>query len=125
MGLLPHIKGNVGFIFTNEDLSIVRDVLSEYHVAAPTRVGAIAPEPVVIPAGPTGQDPKQTGFFQALNIATKIARGAIEIINEVTLMQPGDKVGPSECALLNMLSISPFSYGLEPRLIYEKGQTFD
>lgn len=32
--------------------------------------------------------------------------------NEVNLIKMGDKVGASEATLLNMLNISPFSYGL-------------
>jgi large subunit ribosomal protein LP0 len=123
--LLPHIKGNVGFIFTKDmDLKDIRDLLLEHKVAAPARVGAIAPDVVVIPAGPTGLDAQKTSFFQALNIQTKIARGAIEIVNPVKLLQPEDKVGPSEAALLNMLGISPFSYGLVPRQVYDSGSCY-
>ena len=32
--------------------------------------------------------------------------------NEVHLLKPGDKVGASDATLLNMLKVSPFSYGL-------------
>ena len=32
--------------------------------------------------------------------------------NDVNLINTGDKVGASEATLLNMLNISPFSYGL-------------
>eukprot|EP00730_Choanoeca_flexa_P008097 TRINITY_DN12440_c3_g1_i1.p2 TRINITY_DN12440_c3_g1~~TRINITY_DN12440_c3_g1_i1.p2 ORF type:complete len:326 (+),score=113.59 TRINITY_DN12440_c3_g1_i1:37-978(+) len=122
--LLPHIKGNCGLIFTNLDAVSVRDVLQEHRVAAPARVGAIAPEPIIVPAGPTGQDAQKTSFFQALNIPTKIARGAIEIMSEVRLLETGERVGPSESALLNMLGISPFAYGLELTQVYEEGTCF-
>merc|ERR1712070_1121776 len=66
--LLPHIVGNVGLIFTKGKLDGVRDMLLNYKVAAPARVGAIAPEVVVIPKGPTPLDAQKTSFFQALNI---------------------------------------------------------
>jgi len=36
--LLPHIKGNIGFVFTDGDLIEVRDKLLENKVAAPARV---------------------------------------------------------------------------------------
>lgn len=112
--LLPHIKGNVGFVFTKGDLAEVRDKLLESKVRAPARAGAIAPLPVVIPAQNTGLGPEKTSFFQALSIPTKISKGTIEIINDVPILKPGDKVGASEATLLNMLNISPFSYGLNP-----------
>ena len=30
--LLPHVKGNVGFVFTDEDLKDIRDTLEENKV---------------------------------------------------------------------------------------------
>lgn len=122
--LLNHIKGNVGFVFTKGDLVEVRDKLLQSKVRAPARAGAIAPLPVVIPAQNTGLGPEKTSFFQALSIPTKISKGTIEIINDVPILKPGDKVGASEATLLNMLNISPFSYGLIINQVYDSGSIF-
>lgn len=122
--LLPHIRGNIGFVFTNGDLIEVRDRLLENKVAAPARAGAISPVDVIVPAQNTGLGPEKTSFFQALAIPTKISRGTIEIINDVKLLKPGDKVGASESTLLNMLKISPFTYGLEIEQVYDQGTVF-
>ncbi|KAF3484182.1 ribosomal protein P0 [Arthroderma uncinatum] len=123
--LLPFVKGNVGFIFTNEDLKMVREKILSNRVAAPARAGAIAPVDVFIPAGNTGMEPGKTSFFQALGVPTKIARGTIEITSELRLVEATTKVGPSEATLLNMLNISPFTYGMSVAQIYDNGQTFD
>jgi len=122
--LLPYIKNNVGFVFTKEDLCDIRDKLLESKVRAPARAGAIAPLPVIIPAQNTGLGPEKTSFFQALSIPTKISKGTIEIINDVPILKPGDKVGASEATLLNMLNISPFSYGLIVKQVYDSGSIF-
>jgi len=122
--LLPHIKGNVGFVFTKGDLAEIRDKLTESKVRAPARAGAIAPLSVIIPAQNTGLGPEKTSFFQALSIPTKISKGTIEIINDVPILKPGDKVGASEATLLNMLNISPFSYGLQIVQVYDSGSIF-
>merc|ERR1711994_1183713 len=37
----------------------------------------------------------------------------------------GDKVGMSEATLLNMLGISPFTYGLVVTKVYDSGSIFD
>lgn len=123
--LLPHIRGNVGFVFTRGDLVEVRDKLLENKVRAPARAGAIAPCPVIIPAQNTGLGPEKTSFFQALSIPTKISKGTIEIINDVHILKEGDKVGASEATLLNMLNISPFSYGLLVQMVYDSGTIFE
>jgi large subunit ribosomal protein LP0 len=111
--LLEFMEGNVGMIFTDVDPKKVRDVLDEFAEPAPARVGAIAPIDVVVPAGPTGCDPGQTSYFQSMQIATKIQKGQIEIINDVHLLRPGDKVGASEASLLQTMNIRPFVYKLK------------
>lgn len=123
--LLPRVRGNIGFVFTNGNLAELREVIESNRVPAPARVGSIAPCDVTVPAGPTGCDPGQTSFFQALQIATKIQKGQIEIISDVLLVTEGDKVGNSEAALLQKLNINPFSYGLVLVLVYDNGSIFD
>lgn len=122
--LLPHVKGNVGFIFTNGELKTIRDKILDNKVAAPARAGAVAPLDVYVPAGNTGMEPGKTSFFQALGVPTKIARGTIEITSDLKLVERGSKVGASEATLLNMLNISPFTYGMKIQQVYEEGQTF-
>ena len=121
---LPFVKGNVGFVFTNSDLKEIRDKILANKVAAPARAGALAPADVWVPAGNTGMEPGKTSFFQALGVPTKIARGTIEITTDLKLVEAGTKVGPSEATLLNMLNISPFTYGMGISQVYDEGQTF-
>ncbi|PYH50070.1 60S ribosomal protein uL10 [Aspergillus saccharolyticus JOP 1030-1] len=122
--LLPFVKGNVGFIFTSGDLKATKEKILANRVAAPARAGAVAPGDVWIPAGNTGMEPGKTSFFQALGVPTKIARGTIEITTDLKLVEAGAKVGPSEATLLNMLNISPFTYGMTIAQVYDQGQTF-
>lgn len=122
--LLPFIRGNVGLVFTKNDLTDVRDKIVNNRVAAPAKAGAIAPLPVILPAQNTGLGPEKTSFFQALAIPTKITKGTIEILNDVNLIKEGDKVGASEATLLNMLKISPFTYGLVIQQVYDSGTVF-
>ncbi|KAF2739259.1 60S acidic ribosomal protein P0 [Polyplosphaeria fusca] len=123
--LLPHVKGNVGFVFTNAELKETRDKILSNRVAAPARAGAVAPGDVFVPAGNTGMEPGKTSFFQALGVPTKIARGTIEITSDLKLIEAGNKVGASEATLLNLLNISPFTYGMGISQIYDNGQTFE
>jgi len=123
--IVPHINGNVGFVFTNGDMASVRDVIVSNRVPAPARVGSVAPVDVFVEPGPTGCDPGQTSWFQALNIPTKINRGQIEMISRVHLVHEGEKVGNSEAALLQKLNIKPFDYGLLVTQVYDNGEVFD
>lgn len=122
--VLPYIRGNVGFVFTKEDLAEVRDMLLANKVPASARAGGLAPCDVMVPAQNTGLGPEKTSFFQALGITTKISRGTIEILSDVQLIKAGDKVGASEATLLNMLNISPFTFGLHILQVYDNGSIY-
>lgn len=122
--LLPLIKGNIGFVFTKGELSEIRKIIQSNRVEAPAKTGAISPCKVVVPAQNTGLEPTQTSFFQALNIQTKITRGQIEIVQDVNLVEEGQKVGASEANLLAKLNIKPFSYGLVLGQVYDHGSVY-
>lgn len=122
--LLPHVRGNIGFVFTSGELKEIRDIITANKVAAPARAGAFAPLDVSIPGGNTGMEPGKTSFFQALGIPTKIARGTIEIVSDVKVVTAGTRVGTSEATLLNMLNISPFTYGMTVVQIFDSGNSF-
>ncbi|KPA80976.1 putative 60S acidic ribosomal subunit protein [Leptomonas pyrrhocoris] len=118
------LSGNTGLVFTNNDVQEITAVLDAHRVKAPARVGAIAPCDVVVPAGNTGMEPTQTSFFQALNIATKIAKGMVEIVTEKKVLSTGDKVDNSTATLLQKLNISPFYYQVEVLTVFDRGVLF-
>jgi large subunit ribosomal protein LP0 len=120
----PKLSGNMGFVFTNDSLVDIRDIILANRVPAPARAGAIAPVDVSIPKGPTGCDPGQTSFFQTLQIPSKIVKGQIEITSDIGLIKAGEKVGASEAALLTKLNIRPFSYGLVIQEVFDNGSFF-
>jgi len=122
--LMPLVVGNIGFVFTSEDLSEVRDILLSNKKEAPAKAGAIAPLDVFVPPGNTGMGPEKTSFFQALAIPTKITKGTIEILSEIHLVHKDEKVGASEASLLQMLNIRPFHYGLAVTAVYDDGSIF-
>lgn len=123
--ILPYVRGNIGFVFAKDDMSFVAKKITELKVAAPAKAGIIAPSDVTVPAGPTGMEPTQTSFLQALNIPSKITRGQVEIISDVALIKKGQKVGASESNLLAKLDIKPFAYGLIIKTVYENGTIYD
>jgi len=119
------LKLNTGMIFTNDNLQDIKSMVTENVVQAPAKVNSVAPCDVMIPAGNTGLEPGQTSFFQALNIHTKITKGTIEILNDVTVVKKDERVGPSAATLLQKLGMKPFYYGLVMKKVYDKGSMYD
>jgi len=124
--MLEMVEGNIGFVFcpNNVEVSAVREEITSERVQTAAKAGVEAPDDVVVPAGPTGQDPSQTSFFQALDIPTKINRGQVEIVSDVKLVTKGEKVNRSAAELLVMLNIKPFYYGITVHHIYANGDVF-
>jgi len=85
----------------------------------------IAPSSVTIKPGPTGLDPKQTAFFQTLQIQTKIVKAQIDIITEKEIITTGDKITQTQAVLLDKLKIYPFVYKMEVRKVLQDGSLFD
>lgn len=122
--LVKLLKGNLGIIFTNHDLTDIKDIIERHAREAPARVGSLAQCDVWIRAGPTGLDPKQTGFFQNLQIPTKIVKTQIEISADKQIIVEGEKVGSNEAALLQKLNINPFSYKLKVAHVFDNGNVY-
>merc|ERR1711972_193724 len=120
------VNGNMGFIFaTNCTLDDIRNVLKKFRLPAAAKTGQVSMVNLSLPAGPTGMDPSQTNFFQALNIGTKIVKGQIELSSEFQILKTGEKVNPSTAVLLQKLSIRPFEYGMEVLKVYQDSSVFD
>merc|ERR1711988_557380 len=94
---------------------------SENHQLRPV----LAPKDVSVSVGPTGLDPKQTGFFQTLQIQTKIMKGQIEIVTEKQVIFTGERITSTQAALLDKLKIYPFSYKMEVKKVLQDGSMFD
>lgn len=123
--ILTQLRGNTSIIFAKGDLLEVKAALDSQVREAPARVGSIAPKDVTIKAGPTGIDPAQTSFFQKLNIATKIVKAKIEIINDFQIITEGDKVTPGQSALLDKLKIRPFEFKMTVKRVMMDGNLFE
>lgn len=122
--LIPLCEGYLGLIFCNDHLSEIKTLLKGFMCNKGAKIGAISPCEVNIEAGPTGLDPKQTAFFQALNIQTKIVKTQIEIMSKTKILNKGQKIGASECALLDKLGIRPFLFEVEPKMVYDNGVVY-
>jgi len=124
--MLDMVQGNIGFVFVpmDQDVGKIREEITSERVQTAAKAGILAPDDVIVPAGPTGQDPSQTSFFQALDIPTKINRGQVEIVSDVKLVTKGEKVNRSAAELLVMLNIKPFYYGITVHHIYQNGDVF-
>lgn len=60
-----------------------------------------------------------------MNIATKIVKAKIEIINDFQIITAGDKVTPGQAALLDKLKIRPFEFKMTVKRVMMDGNLFE
>eukprot|EP00435_Cladocopium_sp_Y103_P033285 s3058_g8.t1 len=102
----------------------IRDVLGKYKRESAAKAGQTSIVDWYIPSGPTGMDPSQTSFFQALNIGTKIVKGQIELVSDFKILTTGERVTASGAVLLSKLGIRPFEYKMEVQYVFQDAAVF-
>ncbi|ELA42616.1 uncharacterized protein VICG_00368 [Vittaforma corneae ATCC 50505] len=124
--LISMLHGNVIVaFFGNADPRTILDASKHNMRKALAVPGDIAPNDVIIPAGPTGLGPEKINIFQAAKIVTKINKGKIDLANDHKLLSGGDIVSISNARLLTMLNILPFEFGLDIIKIFESDEVYD
>jgi len=123
--LLPHIRGNVGFVFTNAELSDVREKLLENKVQAPAKPGAIAPMDVIVPAQNTGLGPEKNIFLPGFGYRYQDFQGNYWNDQRCPHFEgrwEGRRFRSYTSEHVEHLSIS---YGLQVQQVYDSGTIFE
>merc|ERR1719458_362608 len=110
---------------TASSLDHIREVLKKHKKNSGAKSGQLSNVDLSLPSGPTGMDPSQTSFFQALNIGTKIVKGQIELVSEFKILHRDEKVSPSAAVLLTKLGIKPFEYQMTVKSVFADASVFD
>ena len=93
---------------------------------APARGGEIAPEDIVVKAGPTSFKPGPiVGEFGKVGIPAAIEGGKIVIKKDKTVVKAGEKIPRDLAQMLAKLEIFPITVGLDVIAAYEEGTVFD
>ena len=112
-------------IFTNKDISEITTITNNFKVEKQSKVGALSPVEIILPAGPTGMDASQVEYFQNLRIQTKVVRNQLDIINPTKILVVGQKITLSEINLMNKFNIKPFKHKIEYHNIILGGKLYD
>jgi len=112
-------------LFTNKDVSEVSKIADQYKIEKQSKVGAISPVEITLPAGPTGMDASQVYYFQNLRIQTKVERNQLTIINATKILVVGQKITLSEINLMNKFNIKPFKHKISLNNVYLGGTLYD
>lgn len=123
--IVDAIRGNISLVFFSGDIKAIKRKIDENERESVAKIGDISQGEVWIKGHITSMTSDKTGYFQTLGIPTKITKGKIEIMQDFKVLNPGDKVGPSQVNLLALINIKPFKYKMNILSVCEDGEFYD
>ncbi len=123
--LAERMEGPVIFLFTNMSPFKLSLMLEKSKVKTFAKMGDVAPEDIVVPAGNTGIAPGPViSEFHEVGLPTKIEGGSIWITRDYVIVKRGEVIDHKVASVLARLGIKPIEVGLTLSAAYEDGVVF-
>jgi large subunit ribosomal protein L10 len=120
--LKEYVKGSNVFLFTNLNPFKLARLLEKSKVKAFAKVGDVAAEDAVVPAGNTGLPPGPViSQLNSVGIPTRIESGSVWVNRDTVVLKKGGMVSESLAPILSKLGIKPVEMGLTLRAVYDSG----
>ncbi|MFA5485330.1 MAG: 50S ribosomal protein L10, partial [Candidatus Pacearchaeota archaeon] len=124
--LVPYVQDSTAILFSDEDAFIISNLLSENKSPAKAKEGDIAPEDIIVKAGPTSLLPgPDISALSAVGLAPKVESGKISIMNDKVIIKKGEKINQKLASIMAKLEIIPFEIGIEPIAAYMDGKIYN
>ncbi len=123
--VIASMKGIPGLLFTNEDPFKVYRLIQKSKSATSAKPGQIAPNDIVVPAGPTPFTPGPIiGELGQLGIKTEVKEGKVALKEDKLLVKENQVINDKVASLLSKLGIQPMEVGLNIVMMYENGMIY-
>jgi large subunit ribosomal protein L10 len=124
--LKPHLKGSPALLFTRDNPFALYRTLKKNQSKAPIKPGQVAPQDLVVTAGPTPFGPGPIiGELGQLGIKAGIDQGKVVIKQDAVLAREGSVVTDKVAGFLAKMGIEPMKIGLNLTAAFENGQVID
>lgn len=124
-GLLESTKGSCALIFTRMNPFELFAFLKKNKGSMPAKIGAIADNDLVIPAGDTGLPPGPAlSDLKQAGLKVKIEGATIAILEDKVVTKAGEAISPGAANALSKLGIKPLKVGINVAAAYEGGTIY-
>ena len=124
-GLKDFSKDSIAVIFTELNPFELYSLLKKNKGNASAKVGMIAPNDILVPAGDTGLPPGPAlSDLKAAGLKVKLAGASIEITEDKIVCKQGEHVSEAVAGVLSKLNIKPIKIGLKLNVVYENKELF-
>eukprot|EP00998_Keelungia_sp_KM082_P006995 NODE_3210_length_927_cov_123.557500_g3189_i0.p1 GENE.NODE_3210_length_927_cov_123.557500_g3189_i0~~NODE_3210_length_927_cov_123.557500_g3189_i0.p1 ORF type:complete len:246 (+),score=41.48 NODE_3210_length_927_cov_123.557500_g3189_i0:64-801(+) len=113
--LAPYLTGHCGLLFTNRPKSEVKKALAAFEVEDFARAGDPAAMEFTIPKGMLDQERfpgSMEPYLRGLGLPTKLTRGVVEVLEEVTVCQEGEPLSSEAATILKLHGMKTVGFKL-------------
>lgn len=123
--LLDHLTGMPALLFSNENPFTLIKKLNDNKTSAPAKGGQMAPQDIVVKAGPTNFAPGPViGEMGKFGIKCGVENGKLAIKQDAVVVEAGKEISTKLAGLLTRLDIQPMEVGVNLTAIYEDGVVY-
>ncbi len=124
--LADYYHGMPALLLTRENPFRIARVLRQSRTPAHARPGQIAPEDIVVKAGPTSFPPGPIiSELSSIGLKTGVEGGKVAIKEDKIVVKAGEPVPPKIAEVLARLDIKPVELGLSLWAVYEDGVIYE
>src|SRR3989344_6758398 len=121
-GLVPVMKGQPALLLSNSNPFELAAVMQKSKSKAFASAGDIAPDEIVVPAGPTSLPAGPAiGELQRAKITAAVENGKIVVKKDSVVAKKGDVLSPEVAAVITKLGIQPMEIGLDLLVAWDQG----
>ncbi len=120
--LKDYLRGSNVYLFTHLNPFKLERIIEKSKVKAFAKVGDIASEDAVVPAGNTGLPPGPIiSQLNSVGIPTRIESGSVWVNRDTVVVRKGEVISESLAPVLSKLGIKPVEMGLTVKAVYDNG----
>ncbi len=123
--LKEYVRGMPALLLTNDNPFKLAKILNNNKSAAPAKGGQIAPNDILIKAGPTSFPPGPIiGELAQIGLKAGIVDGKVAIKEDKIIVYAGEVIPQQVAGILTRLGIEPMEIGINLTAAYENGVIF-
>jgi large subunit ribosomal protein L10 len=120
--IIDKLPNQAILILSNNDAFILYNKIKKGKAKTKAKVGWIAPEDIVVPAGDTGLPPGPAlSELKKAGLKAQVKGPTISIAKDTLVTKAGEEITPEVVSVLSMLDIKPIELILDVPLIKEDG----
>ena len=124
--LLDKMVGMPALLFTTENPFKLASILRKNKSKAPAKTGQLAPNDLIIPAGPTPFGPGPIiSDLGSIGLKTGVENGKVTVKAEAVVAKEGEAISENVANVLAKLGMEPMEIGLNLVAVYDAGTLYD